>query len=336
MHHALIWGNHYSYKVRDMGRRVVGLQPLNPAKTRAVVDGNELLYEFRGDDGVTRYYPRADIFHVPGLGFDGISGYPVLTVARESLGFSLALQEYGNRFFGQGTNIGGQIVRPAAAPKLSNEAIERLRTDLKNKFEGLGRSHKTVVLEDGMEFKRIDMPLADAEFLASRNFSVQEVARWLNIPPHKLKEHSHATFSNVEHENLSWLIDTIRPWLVRWEAAINSQLIPESMQDYVFAEHNFDALLRADVKTRYEAYSIGLQNGIISRNEVRSKENMNPISAADGGDVKTVQVNMIDLAQLQAFSEMQVQPARIDTNTTQEPTEPEESGDETEVTDESD
>ena len=306
MHHLLMWGNHYAFIERDRGRRVVGLRPMNPARTKALIENNQLLYEFRDETGTPRYYRRDQVFHVPGLGFDGISGYPVLSIARESLGFALALQEYGNRFFGQGTNVGGQILRPSDAPKLSNDGAERLKTDLKNKFEGLGQSHTVIVLEDGMKFERVDMPLADAEFLASRNFSVQEIARWLNMPPHKLKEQSHATFSNIEHENLSWLIDTVRPWLVRWESAINSQLVPEPMQDWVFAEHNFDALLRADIKTRYEAYATGLQNGIISRNEVRAKENMNPIAVKDGGNVKTVQMNMIDLAKVQEFSEIQV------------------------------
>lgn len=281
-HHAIVWGNAYSYRLRDRAGRTTGMVLMNPEKVRPTVVDGKKAYLFRRRDGTDQPFAFDDIFHLPGLGFDGIQGYSLLSIARESLGLGLALQEFGARFFGQGTNLGGVIKRPREAPALSPEAGKRLAADLKAKWEGIQRSHGLLLLEEGMEYERIGMPLDDAQFLASKTFSIQDMARWLNMPPHKLKEMSRSTNNNIEQEQLSYLVDTIRPWLVRWESAVNTWLVPEWEWEDVFAEHVVDALLRGDINTRYTALSTARQNGIINADEWRRMENMNPIGGRAG------------------------------------------------------
>jgi HK97 family phage portal protein len=294
-HHAIVWGNGYSLKLRDRAGRVTGFTLLNPERTRVATQDGVPVYIHRGRDNQDKTLAFEEVFHLPGLGFDGLRGYSLLSIARESLGLGLALQEFGARFFGQGTNLGGIIKRPREAPRLSQEAATRLEEELRRKWEGLKRSHGVIVLEEGSEFEKVGMPLDDAQFLASKQFSIQDMARWLNMPPHKLKDLTRSSFSNIEQEQLSWLVDTIRPWLVRWETATNTWLVEDYDAEEVYAEHVVDALLRGDISTRYAALTAARQNGIINANEWRAMENWNPI-AGPAGDEYLVQGAMIPTA----------------------------------------
>lgn len=294
-HHAIVWGNGYSLKLRDRAGRVIGFTLLNPERTRVCIQGGVPVYVHRGRDGQDKTLAFEDVFHLPGLGFDGLRGYSLLSIARESLGLGLALQEFGARFFGQGTNLGGIIKRPREAPRLSTEAANRLEEELRRKWEGLKRSHGVIVLEEGSEFEKVGMPLDDAQFLASKQFSIQDMARWLNMPPHKLKDLTRSSFSNIEQEQLSWLVDTIRPWLVRWETAVNTWLVEAYDSEEVYAEHVVDALLRGDISTRYAALTAARTNGIINANEWRAMENWNPIEGP-AGEAYLVQGAMIPTA----------------------------------------
>lgn len=291
-HHALAWGNGYSAVNRDRAGRVLSFVLLNPERVSVELQGGKPVYMLLQRSGQKLPLPFESVFHLPGLGFDGLRGYSVLTCARESLGVGLALQEFGARFFGQGTNVGGLVKRPLTAPKLTQEGATRLKEDLKRQWEGLTAANKLMVLEEGMEYEKVGMPLDDAQFLASKQFSIQDMARWLNIPPHKLKEMSRSTNNNIEQEQLSYLVDTIRPWLVRWESAINTWLIQPWEADEVFTEHVTDAMLRGDIQTRYNAYNVARQNGIINANEWRRMENWNPI-AGPAGEAYLVNGNMV-------------------------------------------
>lgn len=291
-HHALVWGNGYSYKLRDRAGRVIGFVLLNPERTDVQLKDGRPIYVHKTRSNEPKELAWDDVFHLPGIGFDGLRGYSVLTVARESLGVGLALQEFGARFFGQGTNVGGVIKRPATAPKLSPEASTRLKNDLREQWEGLTKANKLLVLEEGMEYDKVGMPLDDAQFLASKQFSIQDIARWLNMPPHKLKDMSRSTFSNIEQEQLSYVVDTIRPWLVRWESSVNNFLVQDYEQNDIFCEHLVDALLRGDISTRYAALATARQNGIINANEWRQLENWNPIEG-EAGEAYLVQGAMI-------------------------------------------
>lgn len=291
-HHMLVWGNGYSYIMRDRVGRPVGLMLMNPERTWPEELDGRIVYKHRGLTGQEMTIERSEIFHIPGIGFDGIKGYSLLTVARESIGIGLAMQEFTGRFYGTGTHVGGVVERPVEAPRLEPNTAKQLMKDLALQHQGLGKSHSLMLLEEGMKYTPVGMPLKDAEFLGSRQFSIQDIARFLNMPPHKLKELSRATFSNIEHEQLSYVMDTIRPWLTRWESHINTSLISPRYQAEVFAEHIMEGLLRADTKSRNEALAIQRQNGVINPNEWRKLDNRNPIPGP-AGEAYLVNGNMI-------------------------------------------
>lgn len=277
--HLLLWGNAYAEIIRDRVGRPVQLWPWNPTAVRARrTPDNTLYYEVQEESG-KRAVSADDMLHVPGLGFDGRLGYSVLTKARETLGLGLAMEEFQARFYGQGTNVGSVLEHPG---RLSDEAHARLAKDLKEKRAGLAQSHTTLILEEGMKFVKTGMPLEDAQFLESRVFQIGEIARWFNIPPHKLKELSKATYSNIEEQQIEFVQDTIRPWAVRWEQQIDWKLLRPEERQTLFAEFNLDGLLRGDFKARMEGYAIMRNVGAINADEIRAKENMNPIGGRAG------------------------------------------------------
>lgn len=291
MLHLLLRGNHYALRITDNRGVVRELLPLNPA--RVVVSRSEdgdIRYAFTDEMGRQYEFSRSEVFHVAATSYDGICGMSVLHIARESLGGAIATEEHNLRFFSNGTHTGG-VVSMTGALK-DQAAIDRFRKSFAQAYSGLGNAHKVLVLENGAEFKELGVNPEDAQFLESRVFSVQEVARWLNMPPHKLKDLSRATYDNISSEQISYLTDTIRPWLVRVASAVNDQLL-SGFGDAIFAEHKTEAILKTDLQTRYEAYSYALQNGFMSANEVRAAENLNSIGPQ--GDQYLVQLNMTTL-----------------------------------------
>ncbi len=278
--HLLLTGNAYAEIIPDRVGRPAELWPTNPAVTKMQRDeNNTIFYEVRETDGSARRIPVERMFHIPGLSFDGRTGYSVLAKARETFGLGLAMEEFQARFYGQGTNVGGVLMHPG---KLSEEAHDRLATDLKDRRSGLSKSHTSMILEEGMKYEKLGMPLEDAQFLESRVFQVGEIARWFNLPPHKLKELSRATFSNIEAQQIEFVQDSIRPWAVRWEQHIAWKLLRPGERGTVFAEFNLDGLLRGDTKSRMEAHAALRNVGGINADEIRAKENMNPIGDLAG------------------------------------------------------
>lgn len=276
--HLLLYGNAFAQIVRDSAGRVTQLWPWNPQSVEVKREGARPVYLLR-QDTKTFSFPPEDVLHIPGLGYDGRIGYSVVSKACEALGLGLAMEEFQARFYGQGTNLGAVLQHPG---KLSPEAHERLKKDIQEKYAGLGKSHKVLVLEEGMKYEKTGMPLEDAQFLESRVFQIGEVCRWFNLPPHKLKELSKATFSNIEQQQIEFVQDTIRPWLVRWEQHIAWKLLSEAERRQLFAEFSIDGLLRGDTKSRMEAYAVMRNIGAINADEIRAKENMNPIGDKAG------------------------------------------------------
>jgi len=224
--------------------------------------------------------PAWKILHVAGLGFDGINSFSPIQLFRQSIGFGLATEEFGARFFGQGTNIGTIVKHPS---KLSPEAHARLKTSLSEGFQGLTRSHKTIVLEEGMGVEKLGMPLEDAQFIESRKFTVTEMARIHGVPPHLIGDLEKATFSNIEEQGISAVTYTFRPWIVRWEQFLNCKLFTgEEEQDKYYIKFELDGLLRGNMKARMESYSLALQNGVFCVDEVRELEDMNPLPKGQG------------------------------------------------------
>lgn len=291
MIHLLLWGNSYSEIKKDGMGRAVELWPMNPARVDIKRNGQKrLYYELDEGAGKKRTLQAEQVLHIPGLGFDGRVGYSVLHLAREAMGLGLGMETFQARFYGAGTNLGSVFEHPG---RLSEQSQENLKKSLTEKYAGLGNSQQAIILEEGMKYVKVGMPLNDAQFLESRTFQVVEIARWFNLPPHKLKDLTHATFSNIEHMQIEFVQDSMRPWFVRWEQAVFTQLLDEGEQQRLFAEFMIDALLRGDIVSRNQALSTQRMNGVISANEWRQKVNMNPIDGR-AGDLLWQPLNMTD------------------------------------------
>lgn len=287
MTHLLLWGNAYAEIEYDQMGNVKGLWPLMPDSTTVERnEKNELQYRVVLPDGAGAILPKERVLHITGLGFNGITGLSPIAMAREAIGLSLAAEEFGARFFGNGAKPGGVLEHPG---KLSKEALEKLRTSWNQMHQGLSNQHRIAILEEGMTYKQIGIPPEDAQFLQTRKFQIEEIARIFRVPLHLIQNLEHATFSNIEHQSIDFVVHTIRPWIVRWEQAINWKLFGSSTK--FFAEFNVDGLLRGDIKSRYEAYAIARQWGFMSVNEIRALENLNSIP---NGDIYLQPLNMVE------------------------------------------
>jgi len=308
MVHLLLWGNFYSEIEYNNAAKVKSLWLLLPWNMKVSRVNGELIYKYTLPDNTEKIIPKEYILHIPGLGFNGTVGKSPIAMAREAIGLGLAMEEFGGRFFGNNTNLGGIVSHPR---ELSKPAYNRLKKQLKEKYEGLGKSHRLLILEEGMKYEKVTIPPDDAQFLDSRKFQLVEIARIYRVQPHKIMDLEHATFSNIEEQNIEFVVDTVRPWLVRIEQVINTKLYPSSEQKIYFSEFLVDGLLRGDTKSRYEAYAIGKQWGWLSSDDIRELENMNPIPK--GGDIYWMPLNMISAGSTTEPKEEKMIPAQVET-----------------------
>ncbi|HDZ14952.1 hypothetical protein LCGC14_1248490 [marine sediment metagenome] len=300
--HELSWGNSYSEIVRNGMGQIAELWPISPDRVTPKRQSKRLVYDINVGVGKPITLPRERILHIPGLGFDGLIGYSVLTKARESIALGMATEEYGARFFGQGTNPAGVL----EMEENLGDAYEDFAKKFKAGFEGLGKSHKVMILERGLKYKPLGVKPEDAQFLQTRAFTVVEIARWFNIEPMKLKDHSKSSFDNISSLQISHVVDCIRPWTVRREQNYNMQLLtPSERQQGYYYEHVLEGLLRGDWAARGEFYSKMFQVGAFSPNMILEKENMNPV---EGGDERFVPLNMVPLSMARKMIEMQDEP----------------------------
>jgi HK97 family phage portal protein len=304
--HCLTWGNAYAEIERNQNGEPIALWPLRPdyVKPERAANG-EIVYRVKPPSGRDALVPYEDMLHIPGLGYDGLMGYSVIHKAREAIGLGLATERFGALFFGNGGWPGIIAQHPG---KLSTEAHKRLTESLNEAVQG-PKAHSLIVTEEGIKVEKVGIPPDDAQFLATRQFQVTEMARWFNMPPHKLRDLTHATFSNIEEQNIDWVVDTLRPWLVRWEQELNRKLIRPLERNLQFTEHLVDGLLRGNTTARYAAYAVGRQWGWLSADDIRELENMNPLP--DGqGDIYLVPLNMqpADMAEANAAPEPTPQP----------------------------
>lgn len=310
MAHILAWGNGYAEIVRNGYGELIQLWPITPNRVTPVMLDGQLKYRIRMTGEPDVLLDREKILHVPGLGFDGFLGYSVVAMARKSIGLGMAMETFGSRFFGEGTHPGVIVEHPA---KLSPEAHANLKASLMDVYSGLGNSHRLMLLEEGMKFQKIVIDPKDSQFLESRQFNIPEIARWFNLPPHKLKDLTKSSFSNIESEQISFVTDSILPWLVRLEQNFNMQLLTKSDREYsgrgrLYWKHAVEGLLRADAAARGTYYREMFNIGALSINEIREKEDMDPIP---GGDVHLVPLNMTTLQQ--AVRPRQPEPGAPDT-----------------------
>ncbi len=237
-------------------------------------------YEITDNAGHFAVYPMERILHLRGLSLDGLVGISPIGVACESMGFAKATEEHGARLFSSHGRPGGILIHPA---KLTPEAAKRLRDSWQASHAGLPLAHTVAVLEEGLSWHQVSMNAEGAQFHETCQYQLTEIARLFRIPPHMIGDLSRATFSNVEQRSLEFVVHTIRPWLVCWEQALSRSLLPNADRDHgYFIEFLVVGLLRGDIASRYQAYSIGRNNGWLSANDIRGLENMNPLPDRQG------------------------------------------------------
>ena len=296
MSHLLLWGNAYAQIIRDGRGFPIALYPLLP--DRMAVDRNEsgeLVYTYQSDKGQIKLR-RENVLHIPGLGFDGLIGYSPIAMAKNAVGLALATEDYGAAFFANGANPGGVLEHPGV---IKPEQADRLRESWQSQFGG-ANAHKVAVLEEGLKFHQMSIPPEQAQFLETRKFQINEIARIFRVPPHMVGDLEKSSFSNIEQQSLEFVKYTLDPWVVRWEQSLQQALILPSEKATIFIKFNLDGLLRGDYQSRMQGYSTGIQNGFMSVNDVRGLEDMNLLTAEEGGDLHFVNGNMVKLADVGA------------------------------------
>lgn len=296
MSHLLLWGNAYAQIIRDGRGFPIALYPLLP--DRMAVDRNEsgeLVYTYQSDKGHIKLR-RENVLHIPGLGFDGLIGYSPIAMAKNAVGLALATEDYGATFFANGANPGGVLEHPGV---IKPEQADRLRESWQSQFGG-ANAHKVAVLEEGLKFHQMSIPPEQAQFLETRKFQINEIARIFRVPPHMVGDLEKSSFSNIEQQSLEFVKYTLDPWVVRWEQSLQQALILPSEKATIFIKFNLDGLLRGDYQSRMQGYSTGIQNGFMSVNDVRGLEDMNLLTAEEGGDLHFVNGNMVKLADVGA------------------------------------
>ena len=305
MTHLLLYGNCYSQIIRNGKGQIVALYPLMPNRMTVDRDQNgQLYYEYQTSQDeaktmkgpVVRLSPR-DVLHIPGLGFDGLVGYSPIAMAKNSIGMAIACEEYGAKFFANGATPGGILEHPGVV-----KDPERVRESWQRAFGGSGNSNKVAVLEEGMKYTPISISPEEAQFLETRKFQIDEIARIFRIPPHMIGDLEKSSFSNIEQQSLEFVKYTLDPWVCRWEQSMERSLLsPEEKKDYFF-KFNVDGLLRGDYQSRMQGYAVGRQNGWMSANDIRILENMDLIPDEEGGNLYLINGNMTKLKDAGIFA----------------------------------
>jgi len=284
-------GNSYVQRILNGAGQVSELWPLpTEAVTVKITPTGEKYYVY-SRNGVQKVFGADEIIHFKGLSSDGLVGLSPIDSARESIGVALATEEHSARFFSEGVSPTGVLEHPGV---LTDAAAKRIRDSFQERYAGSGNSGKTMLLEENMKWHQVGLTNEQSQFLETRKFQTTEIARWFGVPPHMIGDLERATFSNIEHQALEFVTFSLRPWLVRIERTlINALFTAEDRRKYVL-EFLVDALLRGDIKTRYEAYQIARNNGWLNVDEIRQKENMNPLPDQIGQKYLQ-QLNMTEL-----------------------------------------
>jgi HK97 family phage portal protein len=306
MTHLLLFGNAFSQIIRNGKGEVVGLYPLMPDRMKVDRDeSGHLFYEYtvydaddvagRGSTGAkaagktVRLSPY-DVLHIPGLGFDGLVGYSPIAMAKNAIGMAIACEEYGAKFFANGAAPSGVLEHPGTLKDPG-----RVRESWQATFGGSSNAQKVAVLEEGMKYTPISISPEQAQFLETRKFQIDEIARIFRVPPHMIGDLEKSSFNNIEQQSLEFVKYTLDPWVSRWEQAMSRALLtPEEKKKYFF-KFNVDGLLRGDYQSRMQGYATARQNGWMSANDIRELENLDKIPAEDGGDLYLVNGNMIPI-----------------------------------------
>ena len=278
-------GNFFARKVVVRGE-VRELLPLNPAAVKVKMKDWTICFEVRCEDGKLETLTEKEIFHIRLFSLDGITGVNPIRYNREAIGLALGAQEQGNRWFSNGVTTTGVL---KTEQRLTDDAFNRLRQDLKTRNVGTSNAANPLILEMGLDWRNLSVNAEDVQFLETRKFQRDEICAIYRVPPHMVANLERATFSNIEHQGLSFVSNTLVPYLTRIEQKIRTNLIPAVERSEYFAKFNVAALLRGDLKARYDSYSTGINWGILSPNDCRANEDLNP---RDGGDIYLTPINM--------------------------------------------
>ena len=306
MTHLLLWGNAYAQIIRNGKGEIVALYPLMPNKMTVSRDEDGQLYytyqksqdELPKDGGYTVTLHPSDVLHIPGLGFDGLVGYSPIAMAKNAIGLAIATEEYGSKFFANGAAPSGVLEHPGTIKDPS-----RVRESWQQTFGGSANSNKIAVLEEGMKYTPISISPEQAQFLETRKFQINEIARIFRVPPHMVGDLEKSSFSNIEQQSLEFVKYTLDPWVIRWEQSIQRTLLSADEKKTYFVKFNVEGLLRGDYQSRMNGYAAARQNGWMSANDIRELENLDRIPVEDGGDLYLINGNMLPLARAGAFAD---------------------------------
>ena len=305
MTHLLLWGNAYSQIIRNGKGEVIALYPLMP--NRMTVDRDEsgqLYYQYTTVpedaptlEGTTVDLLPKDVLHIPGLGFDGLVGYSPIAMAKNSIGMAIACEEYGAKFFANGAAPGGVLEHPGTI-----KDPQRVRESWQSTFGGTSNANKIAVLEEGMKYTPISISPEQAQFLETRKFQINEIARIFRVPPHMVGDLEKSSFSNIEQQSLEFVKYTLDPWVIRWEQSIQRVLLTPEEKEQYYVKFNLEGLLRGDYQSRMNGYAIARQNGWMSANDIRELENQDRIPTEQGGDLYLINGNMLPMGNAGAFA----------------------------------
>ena len=306
MTHLLLWGNAYAQIIRNGKGEIIALYPLMPNKMSVDRDENgKLYYTYTRSDcepntmnGSSVVLEPKDVLHIPGLGFDGLVGYSPIAMAKNAIGLAIATEEFGSKFFANGAAPSGVLEHPGTIKDPT-----RVREAWQSQFGGSGNSGKVAVLEEGMKYTPISISPEQAQFLETRKFQINEIARIFRVPPHMVGDLEKSSFSNIEQQSLEFVKYTLDPWVVRWEQSLSRSLLSEDEKKRYFFKFNLEGLLRGDYQSRMNGYAIARQNGWMSANDIRELEDLDKLSPEQGGDLYLVNGNMLPLEKAGAYAD---------------------------------
>jgi HK97 family phage portal protein len=278
-------GNAFVVVERDKDANPVELVPIAPDRaTIMLTDEGELWYRINSRRiGMGILVPPDDMIHIKNISMDGYVGVSPIAIAQDVIGLALATQQHGSVLFRQGGQIGGVVSHPG---QLSKEAADRIANSWRETHSGVQNAHKVAILEEGMKFDKVAITNEEAQFLETRRFQVVDVCRLYGVPPHRLGELDKATLNNIEQQNQQYVDSALRPTTTSIEQLFDHHLLFDDERGIWQCKFDYDDMTRGDTLTRYQGYQIGTLNGWLNRNEVRAKENFDPITDGTGDEYR--------------------------------------------------
>jgi len=286
-------GNAFFLKLKNRSGEIIGLKPIDYTKVIIERDkiSKRITYKIENEK-----FTRDDIFHIPSFSYDGIVGLTPVTQCASTIMLGKQYQDYNKNFYKNAAFTSGVLEFPSI---LSEDSFNRLKKDFEGSYQGLVNAGKPIILEQGGQFKPLKMTQTDAQFMESRRFQIEEIARIYRVPLTLLQDFGRATWNNMEQQQLFFVMFTILPIVKRWEENIKTQIMTRKQRKSgLYVEFQLNSLLRGDIKTRFETYAIARQWGIMSINDILKLENMNPV---ENGDQRLQPLNMIPLDKVEEY-----------------------------------